>query len=82
MAATLNISLSEDQKAWLNSRRVSGGFASTSDVVRELIRSRQETEKVELLKRFHELEKDGAEGPEPVEALLKIVKQVKKERRA
>ncbi len=82
MANTLNISLSEEQKAWLYSRREAGGFASASDVVRDLIRGRQEEEEAELLERFRQLEGDGAEGAEPTEALLKIVKRVKKERRA
>ena len=82
MANTLNISLSEEQKGWLNSRREAGGFASTSDVVRDLIRSRQEKEQAELLQRFRQLDGEGAEAAEPVEAVLKIVKRVKKERRA
>jgi antitoxin ParD1/3/4 len=82
MANTLNISLSEEQKTWLNSRREAGGFASTSDVVRDLIRSRQEKEQAELLERFRQLDGNGSEGAEPVEAVLKIVKRVKKERRA
>ena len=82
MANTLNISLSEEQKGWLNSRREAGGFASTSDVVRDLIRSRQEKEQAELLERFEKLEGEGTAGSEPVEELLEIVKRVKKERRA
>ena len=82
MANTLNISLSEEQKGRLNSRREAGGFASTSDVVRDLIRSRQEKEQAELLERFQQLEGDGSEAAEPTEAVLKIVKRVKKERRA
>jgi antitoxin ParD1/3/4 len=82
MANTLNISLSEEQKSWLNSRREAGGFASTSDVVRDLIRSRQEKERADLLERFHQLEGDGSAEAEPVEAVLKIVRRVKKERRA
>jgi Arc/MetJ-type ribon-helix-helix transcriptional regulator len=81
MANTLNISLSEDQKNWLQARREAGGFASTSDVVRELIRSRQAKEQAELLERFKNLERDGSEGSEPTDAVLKIVKRVKKERR-
>jgi Arc/MetJ-type ribon-helix-helix transcriptional regulator len=81
MANTLNISLSEEQKGWLHSRREAGGFASTSDVVRDLIRSRQEQEQAELLERFQQLDGDGSPAAEPVEAVLKIVKRVKKERR-
>jgi Arc/MetJ-type ribon-helix-helix transcriptional regulator len=82
MANTLNISLSEEQKGRLNSRREAGGFASTSDVVRDLIRSRQEQEQAELLERFQQLDGDGSPAVEPTEAVLKIVKRVKKERRA
>ena len=82
MANTLNISLSEEQKGWLHSRREAGGFASTSDVVRDLIRSRQEKEQAELLERFQQLEGDGSDAAEPAKAVLKIVKRVKKERRA
>jgi putative addiction module CopG family antidote len=82
MASTLNISLSEEQKSWLHSRREAGGFASTSDVVRDLIRSRQEEEQAQLMERFQQLDGDGSEEAEPTEAVLKIVKRVKKERRA
>jgi Arc/MetJ-type ribon-helix-helix transcriptional regulator len=74
--------LSEEQKGWLQSRREAGGFASTSDVVRDLIRSRQEQEQAKRLERFQQLDGDGSDGTEPKEAVLKIVKQVKKERRA
>ena len=82
MANTLNISLSEEQKDWLNSRREAGGFASTSDVVRDLIRSRQEKERAELLERFNQLDGDGSDKAEPTEPVLRIVKRVKKDRRA
>jgi Arc/MetJ-type ribon-helix-helix transcriptional regulator len=82
MANTLNISLSEEQKGWLNSRREAGGFASASDVVRELIRTRQAQEQAELLERFQKLDGDGADGAEPVGAILEVVKRVKKDRRA
>ena len=82
MAHTLNISLSKEQKGWLNARREAGGFASASDVVRDLIRSRQEKEQAEVLERFRQLEGDGSPAAEPREAVLKIVKRVKMERRA
>jgi Arc/MetJ-type ribon-helix-helix transcriptional regulator len=81
MANTLNIALSEEQKGWLFSRREAGGFASTSDVVRDLIRSRQEKEQAELLERFQQLDGDGSEDAERKEAVLKVLKQVKNERR-
>jgi Arc/MetJ-type ribon-helix-helix transcriptional regulator len=82
VASTLNISLSEEQKSWLNSRREAGGFASTSDVVRDLIRGRQEKEQAELLERFRQLDRDGSEAAEPVAGVLRLVKRVKRERRA
>jgi Arc/MetJ-type ribon-helix-helix transcriptional regulator len=82
MPSTLNISISEEQKGWLNSRREAGGFASTSDVVRELIRSRQEQEQARLREQFRSLERDGGDEIEPVEAVLATVRKVKKERRA
>jgi len=82
MATTMNISVTEDQKAWLNSRREAGAFSSASDVVRELIRHRQEQEQAELRRLFAELDAaDGSNGTEPP-AVLEIVRRVKKERRA
>jgi antitoxin ParD1/3/4 len=82
MATTMNISVTEEQKSWLNSRRETGGFSSASDVVRELIRSRQEQEQAELWRQFAELDAaDGANESEPA-AVLEIVRKVKKERRA
>lgn len=82
MSSTLNISISEEQKIWLNSRREAGGFASTSDVVRELIRNRQEQEQAHLLEQFRRMEGEGSEEAEPVEAVLAAVRRFKKERRA
>ena len=82
MAITMNISVTEEQKAWLNSRRETGGFSSASDVVRELIRNRQEQEQAELRRQFAELDAaDGVNGTEPA-SVLEIVRRVKKERRA
>jgi putative addiction module CopG family antidote len=81
MPSTLNISLAEEQKGWLNSRREAGGFSSQSDVVRDLIRSEQEREKAALLKQFRQMEPDGSNEAEPAEVLA-MVKKVKKSRRA
>ena len=81
MPSTLNISLAEEQKGWLNSRREAGGFSSQSDVVRDLIRSEQEREKAALLKQFRQMEPDGSSEAEPTEVLA-MVKKVKKARRA
>ena len=82
MASTLNISVTDEQKSCLNSRRETGGFSSASDVVRELIRNRQEEERAELRRQFAELDAaDKSNDPEPP-SVLEIVRQVKKERRA
>jgi len=82
MASTLNISLTDEQKGWLNSRREAGGYASASDVVRDLIRSQQESERKRLEQQFRALETDGSNEPEPVADVLARVKHVKKARRA
>ena len=41
MAATMNISLTEPLKSFVDQQVREGGFSSTSDYVRELIRERQ-----------------------------------------
>ena len=82
MPSTLNISLTDEQKGWLNSRREAGGYASSSDVVRDLIRSRQEQERESLLKEFQRMEADGSNEPEPTARVLAGVKRIKKARRA
>lgn len=41
MAATMNISLTEPLKRFVDEQVRDGGFSSTSDYVRELIRERQ-----------------------------------------
>lgn len=81
MPITLNISLAEEQKGWLNSRREAGGFASQSDVVRDLIRSEQEREQAAWLKQFRQMDRDGSNETEPGDVLA-MVKKVKKTRRA
>ena len=82
MAVTLNISLTEEQKCWLNSRREAGGFSSASDVVRELIRQRQGQEQADLRRQFAELDRaDGSGDAEPA-SVSELVRRVKKERRA
>jgi antitoxin ParD1/3/4 len=82
MPSTLNISLEDEQKGWLNSRREAGGFSSFSDVVRNLIRNEQEREQQALLKEFRAMESDGSNEPEPAADVSRLVKQVKKSRRA
>jgi Arc/MetJ-type ribon-helix-helix transcriptional regulator len=81
MAETLNISLAPGQLAWLKARKEEEGFATASDVVRDLIRRQQEKERADLRAEFETLKADGAAGREPVEQIMKVVTRVKKERR-
>lgn len=82
MPTTLNISLEEEQRGWLDSRREAGGFSSASDVVRSLIREEQRREQERLANAFRQMDKaDGSDEPEPEAEVLELVRQVKKERR-
>ena len=81
MPETLNISLAPGQLAWLKARKEQEGFATASDVVRDLIRRQQERERAALDAAFEKLENDGAPGAEPVDQIMKVVSRVKKERR-
>ena len=80
MSDTLNISLAPGQLAWLKTRKEEEGFATASDVVRDLIRRQQEKERAELRAEFEMLKEDGEAGTEPVDEIMKIVTRVKKER--
>jgi antitoxin ParD1/3/4 len=82
MPSTLNISLTDEQKGWLNSRRETGGYASASDVVRDLIRGEQEAERRQLAQQFRGLQGDGSDEREPAAAVLARVRRIKKARRA
>jgi Arc/MetJ-type ribon-helix-helix transcriptional regulator len=81
MADTLNISLAPGQLAWLKSRKEEEGFATASDVVRDLIRRQQEKDRSELAAGFEKLKEDGAPDAEPVDEIMEIVSEVKRERR-
>jgi Arc/MetJ-type ribon-helix-helix transcriptional regulator len=82
MVKTLNVSLTPEQLAWVNAEKVERGFATASDVVRDMIRQRQEAKWQRLQREFAEMGKrDGAPGPEPVHEIMKTVRRVKKERR-
>jgi Arc/MetJ-type ribon-helix-helix transcriptional regulator len=81
MAASLNISLAEGQLVWLKTKQRADGFASASDVVRDLIRREQEYERQALLEEFRTLEAEGNPGVEPIAEINRIVSRVKRERR-
>ncbi len=81
MAETLNISLTADQLAWVKGRKEQGGFATSSDVMRDLIRREQEREWERLKTEFEELAKESLPGPAPVEKIAATVRKVRKELR-
>ena len=64
--ATMNISLSEPLKQFVDEEVREGGFASTSDYMRDLIRQRQREMAAEFLRRL--IAEGMASGPaEPIE---------------
>ena len=67
--------LRAEQRDWLMSRKQTGGFASTSDVVRDMIRREQEKEWETLTNRFESMSGEGAPGPEPEEEVNLLVGQ-------
>ena len=74
MATTLNISLSQDQAAWIKSRREEGGFASASDVIRDLTRRERDKELTRLEAEFEKMDRrDGEDVPAPVEEIVSRV---------
>ena len=83
MANTVNIALPPAQRAWLENRRETGGYTSTSDVVQDLIRQAQDTEQERLRREFQDLvdRSPGAPGSEPVDLVVQAARRVKRSRR-
>jgi Arc/MetJ-type ribon-helix-helix transcriptional regulator len=79
MATTLNISLPEEQVAWIKSRKAEAGYASVSDVFRDLIHHEREREQARLEAEFDELNnRDRArEGP-PMDYIISTARKVRK----
>lgn len=50
--ATMNISLTDPLKQFVDEEVIQGGYSSTSDYVRDLIRQRQRQKAEELLRRL------------------------------
>jgi Arc/MetJ-type ribon-helix-helix transcriptional regulator len=77
MAKTVNISLPPARRAWLESRRDTGGYTSTSDVVQDLIRQAQEAEQERLRHEFADLVEKGpgAAGTEPVDVVVQAARR-------
>jgi antitoxin ParD1/3/4 len=64
--ATMNVSLPDPLKQFVDDEVREGGFASTSDYMRDLIRQRQRAKAEELLRRL--IAEGMASGPaEPLE---------------
>ena len=77
---TLNISVSEDQASWIRARKEKQDFASSSDVIRDIIRREREKELAVLEAKFEEMDKrDGATGPAPVEEIVAVCRRVRKD---
>jgi antitoxin ParD1/3/4 len=65
--ATMNVSLPDPLKQFVDEEVREGGYASTSDYMRDLIRQRQRAKAEELLRRL--IAEGMASGPaEPLEA--------------
>lgn len=58
--ATMNISLPDPMKAWVESRAANDRFSTTSDVVRDLIR--REMERAEKIANMQRLITEGLES--------------------
>ncbi len=79
MVKTLNISLPEDQAAWINSRKTEAGYASVSEVFRDLIRHEREKEDARLEAEFEKLNsRDLAQGGPPIDYIVKTARKVRK----
>ncbi len=82
MVKTLNISLTPEQVAWINSQKTERGFATASDVVRDMIREKQEERWRRLEKEFAKMSsRDGVPGPAPVGEIVTVCRQVKRKLR-
>ena len=72
--ATMNISLPEPMKRWVEAQAESGRYSNTSDVIRDLIRREQEkAEKIANMQRLvDEARADGVDERSPEEIFAAI----------
>lgn len=64
--ATMNVSLPDEMKEWVEAQVQTGRFSNSSDVVRDLIRRRQEADdrkRLAIAELNAEIEKGLASGP-------------------
>ncbi len=83
MGKTVSISLPPVQRAWLENRRDTGGYTSTSDVLQDLIRQAQEAEQERLRREFADLvdRSPGAAGAEPLDVVVEAARRIKRRHR-
>lgn len=68
--ATMNVSLPEQMKAWVEERAETGRYSNASDYVRDLIRRDQE--RVEKIERMQERVREGLESGEGERSLNEL----------
>ena len=78
--AQMNISVPEGLKQWAEQRVAEGRYSSTSDLIRDLIRSRQEVE-AELAALQAAIDKGRASGVDP-RPVAEIFESITRESRA
>ncbi len=68
--ATMNVSLPEPMKKWVETQANSGRYSNTSDYVRDLIRKDQDrSEKIENMQRLVDEGLKSGEGSQSMEGL-------------
>jgi antitoxin ParD1/3/4 len=74
--AQMNISVPDGLKAWADQRVAEGRYSSTSDLIRDLIRSRQD-EEAQLAALQAAIDKGRASGvdPRPVAEIFESIKR-------
>lgn len=78
--ATMNVSLPDPMKTWIEARMKDGNFSNTSDYVRHLIRRDQERmQAIEALQRAID---EGVRSGEPIPFDFKVFKARMRERHA
>lgn len=78
--ATMNVSLPDPMKAWIDTRLQEGSFSNTSDYVRHLIRCDQERR--EAMEALQKAIDEGVQSGEPEEFNFKAFKAQMRERYA
>ncbi|PWU08958.1 MAG: hypothetical protein C5B50_28590 [Verrucomicrobia bacterium] len=75
----MTISLTREQLAWLKSKQHQRGFATASEVVRDLIRREQEKEAAKIEREFRVLAKSSNPALPPIKQIVAITRKVRKE---